>query len=64
MLVPLGSNSALTETTYYLPQRRAVLARVEQGEFVLRREIPVPDLRIALQLYDRTSSPHRRVECW
>jgi hypothetical protein len=64
LLVPLGSDgSGLTQTTYYWPQRRAVLARVEQGEFVFRREIPVPDLLIALRLYDRTSAPARRVEC-
>jgi len=64
LLAPLGSDFApLDVTSYYLAQRRAVLDRVDRGEFVLRREIPVTDMRVTLQLYDRTSVPDRKAAC-
>lgn len=64
VLAPLGPDFApLDVTSYYLPQRRAVMDRVDRGEFVLRREIPLTDMHVALQLYDRTSVPDRKVAC-
>jgi hypothetical protein len=64
VLAPLGIDFApLDVTSYYLAQRRAVMDRVDRGEFVLRREIPLTDMHVALQLYDRTSAPDRKVAC-
>jgi hypothetical protein len=64
LVVSFGAGrSTLTEDRNYLPQRQSVLSRVERGEFILRRELPVPELEVALRLYERTSPPSRRVAC-
>jgi hypothetical protein len=54
--------SALDLTGYYVAQRQAVLDRVNHGALALRREFHVPDMRVALRLYDRTSS-NRTAAC-
>jgi hypothetical protein len=64
LLAPLGPDVApLDDTSYYLPQRRAVLQRVERGEFALSREIPLDDMQVVLRLYDRTSKPSHQAPC-
>jgi hypothetical protein len=64
LLAPLGSDFApLDVTSYYLNQRSAVLQRVDRGELVFRREVPLPDMKVALRLYDRTSRSDPKAEC-
>lgn len=64
LLAPLGSGVApLDVTSYYVAQRRAVLERVDRGELRFRREIPLPDMHVALRLYDRSSRPDREAAC-
>ncbi len=46
-----------------LAQRAAVLDGVTRGDLVLRREIPVEDMHLALRLYDRTSMSHDKAAC-
>jgi hypothetical protein len=58
-----GDSEGFDVTDSYLAQRRTFLERVERGEFVLRREMPIPDMHIAMQLYDRTSKPETLAEC-
>jgi hypothetical protein len=53
----------LDMTSYYHPQRRAVLERVQQGEFVPLREVVLPDLHVRLREYRRTSPPPRVADC-
>jgi hypothetical protein len=54
--------SALDLTGYYVAQRQAVLDRLDRGDLALRREFRVPDMHVALRLYDRTSS-NRTAAC-
>ena len=64
LLEPLDAGSTtLDSTSYYLPQRQAVLARVESGEFTLQREFQLKDMHVALRMYERTSSPSRLAVC-
>jgi hypothetical protein len=64
LMMPLDTGvSALDLTSYYLAQRQAVLDRVDRGELALRREFLLPDMHVALRLYDRTSIPDRRASC-
>lgn len=64
LIVPLGPDFApLDVTSYYLAQRRAVLERVDRGALVFRREVPVPDMHVALRLYDRTSRSDPKAAC-
>jgi len=63
LMTPVDNGvSALDLTGYYVAQRQAVLDRVGHGELALRREFQVPDMRVALRLYDRTSS-NRTAAC-
>jgi len=55
--------SALDLTSYYIAQRQAVMTRVDRGEFALRREFRLPDMHVALRLYDRRSPPDRQAGC-
>ena len=64
LIAPLGAdNSPLDITGYYLAQRRAVLERVDRGELVFRREVPLPDIHVALRLYDRRSTSDPKAPC-
>jgi hypothetical protein len=64
LLEPLNRDSTpLDATTYYEPQRRAVLERVERGEFALQREFPLTDLRVMLKVYGRASPPPDQAPC-
>ena len=64
LLEPLNPDFVpLDATTYYEPQRRAVLERVERGEFALQREFPLTDLRVVLKLYGRASPPPWLAPC-
>ena len=64
LMMPLDTGvPALDLTSYYLAQRQAVLDRVDRGELALRREFLLPDMHVALRLYDRTSIPVRRASC-
>jgi hypothetical protein len=64
LLEPLNSDSTpLDPTTYYEPQRRAVLERVERGEFALLREFRLTDFGVVLKLYGRGSPPPALAPC-
>ena len=64
LMVPLGAHSvSLDETSAYLAQRRSVMDAIGRGEFILRREIELPDMSVSLRLYDRTSRPHAEAAC-
>jgi hypothetical protein len=54
---------SLDETSAYLAQRRSVMDAIGRGEFILRREIPLPDMSVSLRLYDRTSRPTAEAAC-
>ena len=61
---PLGPDSgALDATSYYVAQRERVMERVVGGEFVSRREIPLPDIDAIFRLYDRTSTSAPTASC-
>jgi len=63
LMTPVDSGaSALDLTGYYVAQRQAVLDRVNRRDLALRREFHVPDMHVALRLYDRTSS-NRTAAC-
>lgn len=64
LLMPLETGaSALDLTSYYLTQRQAVMDRVDRGELALRREFQLPDMHVALRLYDRRSPLDRKAAC-
>jgi hypothetical protein len=64
LIAPIDPDFApLDVTSYYLAQRRAVLERVDRGELVFRREVPLPDIHVALRLYDRTSTSDPKAPC-
>jgi hypothetical protein len=65
LLQPLGpdAGSPLDVTSYYLAQRRAVEERIDHGELVLRRDIPLTDMRVALRIYDRASQTDPKASC-
>ena len=64
LLVPFDTDSSPLDVTSYDPvHRRAVLDAADRGELDVRRDIPVPDLRVALRLYGRTAPPPRMVAC-
>jgi hypothetical protein len=64
LMLPTGSEAmALDMTSYYLTQRQFVLDEVARGALVLRRELPLTDMHVALRLYDRTSTPHEKAPC-
>ncbi|MCX6544639.1 MAG: hypothetical protein NTV05_09525 [Acidobacteria bacterium] len=64
LLAPLDPGFApLDVTSYYPAQRSAVLERVDRGELVFRREVPLPDTHIALWLYDRPSTSEPKAAC-
>ena len=63
-MVPLaGGASALDLTTSYLSQRQAVEARIDRDEWTLRREFLLPDVHVALRVYDRKRPPARQARC-
>jgi hypothetical protein len=63
LMTPVDAGaSALDLTGYYVAQRQAVLDRLNRGDLALRREFRVPDMHVALRLYDRTSS-NRTAAC-
>jgi hypothetical protein len=65
LIAPLGSDVApLDVTSYYLAQRRAVMERVERGDLVLRREVPLPEMHVGLRLYDRVSQSDPKAPCF
>ena len=64
LIAPIDPDFApLDVTSYYLAQRRAVLERVDRGELVFRREVPLPDIHVALRLYDRRSTSDPKAPC-
>jgi hypothetical protein len=64
LMMPLDTGaSALDLTSFYLAQRQTVLDRVDRGDLALRREFLLPDMHVALRLYDRTSIPARKADC-
>ncbi len=64
LMEPQGTGAGpLDITSYYLVQRSTVLEHVRRGEFVLRRDIELEDMRVTLRLYDRTSKPERLAAC-
>jgi len=64
LIAPAGSNvPALDETDGYRAARQAIEQESARGELAFRREIPVPDLRVALRLYERASPPGRPAPC-
>jgi hypothetical protein len=56
-------DAALDATSYYHPQRLAVLERVQRGEFVPLRDFVLPDLHVLLRVFRRASPPARVAEC-
>lgn len=65
LLAPLGPDveGPLDLTSYYLAQRRAVEERIGRGDLTLRRDIPLPDMRVVLRIYDRTSRTGPKASC-
>ena len=64
LLVPFDTATSPLDVTSYDPvHRRAVLEAADRGELEMRRDIPVPDLGVALRLYGRTIPPPRTVTC-
>jgi hypothetical protein len=63
LIEPIDAVPVLDLTSYDAAQRRAVRAAIERGDFVVRREMPLPDMHVALHLLDRTSPPALRVSC-
>ena len=64
LMMPLETGpSALDLTSYYMAQRQAVMNRVDRGELALRREFRLPDMHVALRLYDRRPPPDRQAGC-
>jgi hypothetical protein len=64
LMVPLaGGASALDLTSSYLSQRQAVEARIDRDEWTLRREFLLPDVHVALRVYDRKRPPARQARC-
>jgi hypothetical protein len=55
--------ATLDATSYYHPQRLAVLERVQRGEFVPLRDFVLPDLHVLLRVFRRASPPARVAEC-
>jgi hypothetical protein len=64
LMLPTSSEAtALDMTSYYLTQRQFVLDEVARDALVLRRELPLRDMHVALRLYDWTSTPHEKAPC-
>jgi hypothetical protein len=64
LITPLDPDAApLDVTGYSLSQRAAVLERVDRGELVFRREMPLPDIHVALRLYDRGPTSEPKASC-
>lgn len=66
LLLIVPSDPALAridDTPAYRAQRRTALELVERGELLLRREIRLDDMQVALRLYDRPSATPRLAEC-
>jgi hypothetical protein len=59
-----GSDFAPIGVANYDPARlREVREGIDRGDLVLRREMLLPDLHVALRLYDRSNPPQSRPEC-
>jgi hypothetical protein len=64
LLVPLDPRISPLDPQNYNPARlREILNEVDRDDLVLRREFPLPDMQVALRLYERTSPRTRTVEC-
>jgi hypothetical protein len=64
LLVPLDSRAAPLDLQHNDPARlQAIEGDVDRGALVLRHVFPLPDRRVALRLYVRTSPVPRTVEC-
>jgi hypothetical protein len=64
LLEPLDAGPSPLDVTSYDPvHRRAVVEAAHRGELEVRRDIPLPDMRVALRLYGRTSATPRRATC-
>jgi hypothetical protein len=61
---PLGSDFAPIGVASYDPARLGVVREgIERGDLVLRREIPLADMHVALRLYGRKTIPQRMAPC-
>ena len=64
LLEPSGPGSGRLDVTgFYLAQRSAVLERADRGALMLRREYSLPDMGVALRLYDRTATQEPVAPC-
>ena len=64
LLVPLDPGAAPLDASKADPARlRAIHDDVERGGLVLRREFTLPDMRVALRLYARASTPPQAAGC-
>jgi hypothetical protein len=64
LLVPIDSPRTPLEFGSNDPARLdAILSDIDQGNLVLRRELRVPEMLVALRFYVRTSPPPRAAEC-
>lgn len=59
-----GSDFAPIGVANYDPARLSdVREGIDRGDLVLLREMPLPDLQVALRLYHRTTPPQQRAAC-
>ena len=58
-----AERSPLDDTDTYRSQRQELEDRAARNEFVLRREMPIDDMSIALRLYGRESTPTSTARC-
>lgn len=64
LLMPHGAGPPRLDLTgFYLAQRETVLQRAERGELALVRDIPLPDMDVALRVYRRVAAPPRLIDC-
>lgn len=63
LLIEPSGAAAADQPAYALAQRAAVLEQAERGELVLRRDIPLPTLKVALRFYDRRSPARHDTLC-
>jgi hypothetical protein len=64
VIEPLGSDFAPIGVANYDPARlRDVREGIDRGDLALLREMPLPDLQVALRLYHRKTPPQHRAAC-
>jgi hypothetical protein len=64
LIVPLDSGSAPIGVADFDPARiSAVREGIDRGDLALLRDMPLPDMQVALRLYGRTSQPQHTAPC-